>query len=290
MAADQPDLFPNDAATGDVRADEPERDKTGGTVGNPLDKPERSESYPKPPDTERVVIVDTLDSPDVGVADLKRQLDTLQAEQRQERETREAEARPFAAAQQVHAQRSQIETAYQQEAARVAELAKAAADHTERGEFETAERARLEAQKHIARQRQLEPAHQYLQRPPQEPEIDWQKPWSNAETEAFLKGRTKPTADWVRAYPEFARDPSFRDKVTAADTYAVKLRGIERDSPEYFAEVERQLGMRGDDDGDGGYEPASSHSSPTTAASSSTSRCSQSSRPAPIPSAPVTRS
>ena len=87
MATDQPDLFPNDATTGHVRADEPEREKAGGTVGNPLDKPERAGSYPKPPDTDRVLIVDTPDSPSVGVENLKRQLDTLQAEQRHERET-----------------------------------------------------------------------------------------------------------------------------------------------------------------------------------------------------------
>ncbi len=185
----------------------------------------------------------------------------------------------MAAAQQVYAERSQIEQAYQAETARVAELAKAAADHTERGEFETAERARLEAQKHIARQRQLEQAHQYLQQAQQQPqtaEVDWTRPWSNAETEAFLKGRTKPTADWVRARPEFARDPEFRDKVTAADSYATKLRGIERDGGACFREIERQIGLRGDDDGGDGdcaYEPTPSRS-PTTSASSSTSRSS----------------
>ena len=193
----------------------------------------------------------------------------------------------MAAAQQVYAGRSQIEQAYHAETARVAELAKAAADHTERGEFETPERARLEAQKHIARQRQLEQAHQYLQQAQQQPqtaEVDWTRPWCNADTEAFLKGRTKPTADWVRARPEFARDPEFRDKVTAADSYVTKLRGIERDSEAYFREIERQIELRDDDDGDGdrAYEPTPSRS-PTTSASSSTSRSS------PAYAAPVSR-
>jgi hypothetical protein len=290
MAAEQPDLFPNDANTGHIRADEPDRDRSGGTVGNPLDKPERGESYPKPPDDEKVVIVDRPDSPDVGVAELKQQLDILQSEQRRDREEREAEARAMQAAQQVHAQRVQVEQAYQQEAARVAELAKAAAEHTERGEFETAERARIEQQKHIARQRQLEDAHRYLQQAQQQPqaEIDWTRPWSGAETEAFLKGRTKPTADWVRAHPEFARDPAFRDRVTAVDGYVTKVRGIERDTPEYFEAVEREIGLHGDrDDDDGGghvsYAPAPARS-PTTSASSSQSRSS------PAYAAPVTRS
>lgn len=159
----QADLFPADG-TGRIadRADPPTRE-TGQPKSDRLGGPEFQKSHPKPPAEEKVIIVDTPDSPDVGVADLKRQLDSLQEEQRQERETREAEARALQAAQQVHAQRSQIEQRYQQEAARIAELAKAAADHTERGEFETAERARLEAQKHIERQRQLEQAHQYLQ-------------------------------------------------------------------------------------------------------------------------------
>jgi len=49
-----------------------------------------------------------------------------------------------------------------------------------------------------------------------------------------------PSAAWVRAHPEYARDPRKYDKMVAADAIAV-ADGFDRDTPEYFASVEDTL-------------------------------------------------
>jgi hypothetical protein len=55
--------------------------------------------------------------------------------------------------------------------------------------------------------------------------------------EAFLANRTAPTADWLRAHPEFFSDPQAHARITGADALA-KGRGLEVDSPEYFRYIE----------------------------------------------------
>lgn len=60
--------------------------------------------------------------------------------------------------------------------------------------------------------------------------------------EAYVRGRTAPTANWLRAHPEFIRDPRKQSKLTAAH-YDAEAEGLVADTPEYFAYVEEFLGL-----------------------------------------------
>jgi hypothetical protein len=51
-----------------------------------------------------------------------------------------------------------------------------------------------------------------------------------------------PSAQWVRAHPEYARNPRLTQKMIAAHNL-VTADGIASDTPEYFASVERVLGI-----------------------------------------------
>lgn len=58
--------------------------------------------------------------------------------------------------------------------------------------------------------------------------------------EAYVQGRTKPTADWLRAHPDFILDPKKQHKLTAAH-YDAEGEGLIPDTAEYFAHVEKFL-------------------------------------------------
>lgn len=60
--------------------------------------------------------------------------------------------------------------------------------------------------------------------------------------EAFVRGRTEPTANWLRAHADFIRDPRKQHKLTAAH-YDAEGEGLVADTPEYFAHVEKFLGI-----------------------------------------------
>ncbi len=60
--------------------------------------------------------------------------------------------------------------------------------------------------------------------------------------EAYVKNMTAPSANWVRAHPEFVNSPRGQHKLTAADADA-QGEGFAPDTPEYFAHVEKFLGI-----------------------------------------------
>lgn len=60
--------------------------------------------------------------------------------------------------------------------------------------------------------------------------------------EAFASSLTAPAAAWIRARPEYVRDPRLNAQLIAAHNLAV-ARGARLDSPEYFAQVEGSLGI-----------------------------------------------
>lgn len=60
--------------------------------------------------------------------------------------------------------------------------------------------------------------------------------------EAYVQGRTAPTAQWLRAHPDFIRDPRKQAKLSAAH-YDAEGEGLVADTPEYFAHVEKFLGI-----------------------------------------------
>jgi hypothetical protein len=63
--------------------------------------------------------------------------------------------------------------------------------------------------------------------------------------EAYLAGRTEPTANWLRAHKDWITDPKKNAKLTGAHFDAVG-EGLLPDTPEYFSHVETVLGLRKD--------------------------------------------
>jgi len=65
--------------------------------------------------------------------------------------------------------------------------------------------------------------------------------------EAYVAGRTEPTANWIRQHPEYVTDQRKNEKLTAAHFDAV-AEGYAPDSRRYFEHVEKFLGLTKDAD------------------------------------------
>lgn len=61
--------------------------------------------------------------------------------------------------------------------------------------------------------------------------------------EAYIQGRTEPTAQWLRQHREFVTDPRKNQKLTAAHHDAV-AEGLSPDTADYFTHVEKFIGVR----------------------------------------------
>ncbi len=66
----------------------------------------------------------------------------------------------------------------------------------------------------------------------------------NDPVEHYVRGRTEPTATWLRAHPEFITNQKKNNKLTAAH-YDAESEGYAPDTPEYFDHVETFLGLKG---------------------------------------------
>jgi hypothetical protein len=62
--------------------------------------------------------------------------------------------------------------------------------------------------------------------------------------EAACVGRTEPTARWLREHPDWVLDRQKNAKLTAAH-FDAEADGVVPDTPEYFARIEKQIGLRG---------------------------------------------
>lgn len=71
-----------------------------------------------------------------------------------------------------------------------------------------------------------------------------QRPAPSADpVDAYIQGRTEPTAKWLRSHREWITDPRKNAKLTSAH-FAAVAEGIAPDSDEYFEHVETFIGLR----------------------------------------------
>jgi hypothetical protein len=63
--------------------------------------------------------------------------------------------------------------------------------------------------------------------------------------EAFVRGRSEPTAKWAREHREFITDPIKNKKLTAAH-FDAEASGYAPDTPQYFDHVEKFIGLKKD--------------------------------------------
>ena len=106
--------------------------------------------------------------------------------------------------------------------------------------------AEIEAQDRLAQaradERRLDEARAELEARAKAPPR--REPPPSDPVEAYVQGRTAPTANWLRAHPEFIKDSRKQSKLTAAH-FDAEGEGLVADTPAYFAHVEKFLGISG---------------------------------------------
>jgi hypothetical protein len=173
---------------------------------------------------------------DVGVQDLKRQLDA-------ERSAR-AQAEQNARSQVAQAQRSQVDAQVGMVASAI-EAANAAAKEAKKelqaamevGDYAKAADAQEKIALGAANMHQLlqqKAEVEYRQRQPASP------PANQSRLEQILPQLSAPSQTWLKAHPEVA---DRFEEAAAIHEYLTKAKGIKPDTPAYFAAVERELGI-----------------------------------------------
>lgn len=87
-------------------------------------------------------------------------------------------------------------------------------------------------------------------RPQEEPREQRRTEAPPDPVEAYIAGRTKPTADWLRAHTDWVTDPKKNKKLTAAH-FDAEAEGLGVDTPEYFSHVESYIGLKSNGAGNG---------------------------------------
>lgn len=83
--------------------------------------------------------------------------------------------------------------------------------------------------------------------------------------DAYINGRTEPTARWLRDHKDYITDPKKNARLTAAHWDAVG-NDISPDTPAYFEHVEKYIGLRRDNaNGNGAEQPRKRSAAPIVA-------------------------
>lgn len=189
------------------------------------------------PEAEEAPVV----APEDGIADLKRQLEEERARRA------EAERKAQQAAQEAHRARIDKDDSDIQLVANAIDtlerdtemLRHAYAQAMQQGDFQRAAQISEEVSDNKAKLLQLSNGLEAMKAKPKEA-----PPPAHADpVEAFAAQLSPRSADWVRAHPEFVRDPAKTRKMIAAHELAV-ADGIAPDTDAYFAAIEETLRVR----------------------------------------------
>ena len=234
------------------------------------------------------------DTPD-PIAELKAQYDAIQVEKDSERNRADAERRNAAAERQrAEAAERELETtrtevvesrqatidsgiSQAQTASDAAEAEITAA--MEGGDWKRLAKAQVQLADARSRLTRLDEAKADLEVAKTQPREPRQTPAAPAlpadPTEAFIASRTAPTAAWLRDHRDYLSDDRKSAKLTAAH-HDAKSEGLREDTPEYFAHVEKFLGIgkqvaagHANGAGNGGMQPARKSTPPVAPVSAS---------------------
>ena len=181
-------------------------------------------------------------APDDGLQQLRRQLDNeTAARQNAEREAAAARERAYAAMTETHENRislvaNAIDTVQQSNAMLKARLREAMAV----GDYDAAADIQEAMTVNAAKLMQLEQGKQSLEQAPAPQQPKYQAP---DPVEALAQQLSPRSAAWIRAHPEYARDPRLYQRMLAAHNLITSY-GVQEDSDEYFAEIEDKLQVR----------------------------------------------
>lgn len=266
-----------------VDLDAPDAPAAAKPAKTPVDAPEKDPievvTAPETPPAAKAPIL----TPDEGLEKLKKQLDSeragrIAAESRaQEASEAEVRARTEVQGTQLDLVKNALAQATENKATLKSRYSAALAAQDFDGAAEVQDAMADNAAKLLMFERaktELEKAPKPTIRQPADP------------VEQFAAKLSPRSAQWVRANPEYVRDPRKNQEMLAAHALAM-ARGAEPDSPEYFTSIERTLGMGGDPSANG----ANTHIEiDTTGADDPTAQAAKpAQRRATPPAAPVSR-
>lgn len=219
------------------------------------DEPEQVEIEIDPPAAEakkdEIEIVKVEDSPKGAESTTEDGIETLKRQLEEERSARLAAERAANEAKQ-HAYKAQNEVADTNlhlisnaiESVRVntQNLKAAYAQAMASGDYDSAADIQQTMAENSAKLLQLEQGKQALE---QAPKQQAPAPVASDPVEALAAQLSPRSAQWVRAHPEYARNPNLYRKMIAAHELAV-ADGLAADSNDYFESIETTLRMRRD--------------------------------------------
>lgn len=223
-----------DLEAADAKAAEAAKKSANGAAADNIDAVTAEVADAEPQKVEKTAL-----TPDEGLEKLKQQLadanaGRLAAEQRANDASRgEAAARGEVQTSQLDLVNSAIERTNQNKAALKAKLSAA---YTAQ-DFDAVAEVQSEMADNAANLTQLQAGKKALESAP--------KPTPRAPVdpvEQFVGQLSPASATWVRAHPEFVRDPHKNQQMIAAHQLAL-ARGLKADTPDYFASVEKTLDL-----------------------------------------------
>lgn len=193
--------------------------------------------------------------PEEGIEDLAQQKADLEARLASERAAREAaEARANDSSLTAHESLKRVANSDLQQVLASKEVLERDAKDTrdayrtamEQGDFDAAAQAQEKMAQLAIQRTRLNSAEQqikhYIENPQPQPKITKAPPDPATDLEGYLSTLTKPTADWLRRHPIYATNPAKNTRAMAAHMEAIDNK-IVPDTPEYFAFVEKELGI-----------------------------------------------
>lgn len=179
--------------------------------------------------------------PEDGFADLQRQLDLAREERAREQRERMAEQNArISAERRAEESEMQLVSSAIDTLAREAETLKAEYAYALRnGDHARAAEINAEMLDNSQKKAQLETGYEAMKA---KPKIQPVQPPSDP-VEAFAAMLSPKSADWVRAHPEYVRDPRLNRKMIAAHELAI-ADGHAADSDAYFEAIEDTLKIR----------------------------------------------
>ena len=188
--------------------------------------------------------------PAEGIEELRQKLTAAEADREREKSARQA-AEQQARANAEAAQRSRSETqdtqvslvanAIEQAKQNATILQGQYADAMQNGDYARVAALQMDMSKLAAQQMALENGLDQLKRAPP-PQMQAPDPVEEMARNVAQSGAPK-SAQWIRAHPEYARDPRLLRRMMAAANLA-ETDGLAVDSDAYFAHVEKTLGLR----------------------------------------------
>lgn len=204
------------------------------------------------------------DDPQIGIDDLRRQIDDHKQRARiaEENAARERQARLDSESRAANAEHQAMQARTQATDAQYESIVNALAtterelqqlqmlkeQAMERNDNAAASKLDVQMGKATARNVQLETAKNQIdeirkQQPPVQQQQMQQHRSVEQEREAYLAQLNPRAANWIRSHPQYFTDPAFQQKVNGAAAYAQGVKGHDPSGDDYYRFIEEEVGL-----------------------------------------------